>query len=528
MKISIAKNLLVFSVVLWALSGCGGSVSTTSKGGNQPVSASVTLESNLTNINSNGSITLSWSTVGATDCVASGDWSGSKSDFGSEIINQLTEDSIFILNCTGDNETVSDSVHVYVGTVVLPTLTFSSSSSTVNTGASTTLSWSTTNATACTASGDWSGSKATSGSEVINSISSDSSFNLSCSGPGGDVYDSLNVTVVSGATPTVSLTASPLSVSYNGNTTLTWNSTNTSSCSASGGWTGSRATSGSVTISNLTADQVFTLSCTGSGGNASESVSVSVQSPPTPTVSLSASPTNVSQGGATSLSWSSTNATSCTASGDWSGTKGTSGSESISSINSDSQYILECTGAGGSASDTVDVIVITTPIPTVSLSASPSTVSEGGSTTLSWISSNATSCSATGDWSGTKGTSGSETINSINNDSQFVLSCTGAGGSSSASVNVSVVINHTGSVLLSWTPPTENTDGSSLTDLAGYRIYYGIESGRYSESIQIANPGLSSYLIENLASTSWYFVMTSYNSDNIESSYSPEVIRIIN
>ena len=85
-----------------------------------------------------------------------------------------------------------------------------------------------------------------------------------------------------------------------------------------------------------------------------------------------------------------------------------------------------------------------------------------------------------------------------------------------------------GTALLSWLPPTENTDKSVLTDLAGYKIYYGTSTGIYKTPIIINNPGLSSFLVENLAIADWYFVMTAFNSSGIESSYSIEVSKTIN
>jgi hypothetical protein len=113
-------------------------------------------------------------------------------------------------------------------------------------------------------------------------------------------------------------------------------------------------------------------------------------------------------------------------------------------------------------------------------------------------------------------------------DRQFTLTCSGAAGSVNSTVNVTVVLNNNGTALLSWTPPTENTDGSPLTDLAGYKIRYGNSPGSYNDTITINNPGLTSYLIENLASSDWYFVMTSFNSSGVESSYSTEVSKTIN
>ncbi|QQS15467.1 MAG: fibronectin type III domain-containing protein [Candidatus Moraniibacteriota bacterium] len=76
----------------------------------------------------------------------------------------------------------------------------------------------------------------------------------------------------------------------------------------------------------------------------------------TPTVTLSANPTSIASGSSSVLTWSSTNATSCTASGSWSGTKSTSGTQSVSPT-STSTYTLTCTGTGGSANQSVTVTV---------------------------------------------------------------------------------------------------------------------------------------------------------------------------
>jgi len=79
--------------------------------------------------------------------------------------------------------------------------------------------------------------------------------------------------------------------------------------------------------------------------------------PPVPTVSLSANPTSVAAGGSSTLSWSSTNATSCTASGAWSGAKTTSGSQSTGALNATSTYNLSCSGSGGSGNASTTVTV---------------------------------------------------------------------------------------------------------------------------------------------------------------------------
>jgi hypothetical protein len=82
-------------------------------------------------------------------------------------------------------------------------------------------------------------------------------------------------------------------------------------------------------------------------------------------------------------------------------------------------------------------------------------------------------------------------------------------------------------VTLSWQPPTENTNGTSLNDLSGYRIYYGENSGNYTTSIQVANPGVTTYVVEDLPPGHYYFSMTSYTSSGAESGFTPEVSTII-
>ena len=82
--------------------------------------------------------------------------------------------------------------------------------------------------------------------------------------------------------------------------------------------------------------------------------------------------------------------------------------------------------------------------------------------------------------------------------------------------------NGTGSVDLAWVPPTENTDGSALSDLSGYRIYYGNASKNYTTTITISNPGLTSYVIESLPPGTYYFSVTATTSTGVQSAYSPE------
>lgn len=74
----------------------------------------------------------------------------------------------------------------------------------------------------------------------------------------------------------------------------------------------------------------------------------------------------------------------------------------------------------------------------------------------------------------------------------------------------------TGSATLSWSPPTETTSGSPLTNLAGYHVYYGT-TANLGQQVTIPNPGLTRYVISGLTAATWYFEMTAYDTAGVES-----------
>jgi hypothetical protein len=93
--------------------------------------------------------------------------------------------------------------------------------------------------------------------------------------------------------------------------------------------------------------------------------------------------------------------------------------------------------------------------------------------------------------------------------------------------NISVTQMSNGSVTLSWLPPTTNTNGTTLTNLAGYKIYYGTSPSTMTQSVQITNPGTANYVIDNLSPATWYFCLVSYNSAEVESPLSSTVSKTI-
>jgi len=96
----------------------------------------------------------------------------------------------------------------------------------------------------------------------------------------------------------------------------------------------------------------------------------------------------------------------------------------------------------------------------------------------------------------------------------------GSASKSLAPFSVNVTQMSTGSATLSWNPPTTNTDGSSLANLAGYKIYYGSSATALTQSIQITNPGLTTYVVSNLGPGTTYFAIAAYSSTGVESQQS--------
>lgn len=159
--------------------------------------------------------------------------------------------------------------------------------------------------------------------------------------------------------------------------------------------------------------------------------------PSAPTLNLSASPTTITTGQSSTLTWASTNADTCAASGGWTGSQAVSGTQAVTPA-STATYGLTCIGAGGSILQQTTVTVSgTPPVPTVTIAASPASITTGATSTLAWSSTNATSCTASNGWSGTKSASGTQIV-SPTATTTYTLACTGLGGTATSSATVAV------------------------------------------------------------------------------------------
>ena len=124
---------------------------------------------------------------------------------------------------------------------------------------------------------------------------------------------------------------------------------------------------------------------------------------------------------------------------------------------------------------------------------------------------------------------GSVTLANLGLYDRIVISVTdGAARASLAAFPIVVVANPSYStVVLDWQPPTVNTDASPLVDLAGYHIYFGNAPNALSNRIDVANPGLASYVIIGLGAGTWYFALSGYNSGGAEGELSEVISRVM-
>lgn len=84
-----------------------------------------------------------------------------------------------------------------------------------------------------------------------------------------------------------------------------------------------------------------------------------------------------------------------------------------------------------------------------------------------------------------------------------------------------------GSAALSWTVPTENVDNSPLTDLAGYVIRYGTSAEQYTDTVNIDDPEITSYVFENLSPGTYYFAVSAVTAQGVESALSNVAVKTV-
>jgi hypothetical protein len=117
--------------------------------------------------------------------------------------------------------------------------------------------------------------------------------------------------------------------------------------------------------------------------------------------------------------------------------------------------------------------------------------------------------------------SGTPAAGAVGSYANIVISV--SDGSASASLPAfSIIVSAvtSGSATLNWTPPTQNTDGSPLSDLSGYIIFYGTNASSLSQQISLSDPSLSTYVVPGLSTGTWYFAVKAVTTSGVDSGFS--------
>jgi hypothetical protein len=231
--------------------------------------------------------------------------------------------------------------------------------------------------------------------------------------------------------PTASLSIAPQTIISGQSATLNWTCTQADTCSIDPG-IGQVQSSGTLQVSP-SATTTYTLTAKNIAGSATANATVTVYIPPTATIS--ADPQIIVAGQSATLSWNSTNADSVTIDPGI-GPVPAGGSMAVSPAQT-TTYTMTATGPGGTATANTTVTV-TYPVPTVTIKAAPDTITSGQSLTLTWSSTNATGCDIE-PGIGAVGPSGSQMV-SPTQDTVYVITATGPGGSATASAGVTVKV----------------------------------------------------------------------------------------
>ena len=421
--------------------------------------------------------------------------------------------------------TISQTVTVSAPAAVAASI--SASLANVTAPGSTTITWSSVNATSVSVSGNGLVSSAANGSQAVSGIPAGVySYTITAQGPGGPVTQSTTITVTAAASVSASISASPSSAVAPAAATITWASTDATTVSVSGPGLSSPATTGSQSVSGLSAGvHTYTITAQGPNGPATETATVTVSAAPNsaPTIAWNSTPGTVASGQSYTISahghdpdgnltnvnvWR--NGAPYAFAGGGNGTDHDSANPSIDSGPLTVVYTAQAMDAAGLSSATISQTVTVTAPPAVSgsISASPTTTTAPGSTTLRWSTANATSVSVSGSGLNSTASSGSQTVSGLAAGSYtYTLTAQGPGGpvTQTATVTVTGGANVSGSITVSpgsmaWggtATVTWTTANATTVRVAGY----GITGTPYENSANFTvnvgglNPGQTTWTL---------------------------------
>jgi len=328
-----------------------------------------------------------------------------------------------------------------------PTVKAVANPSTITSGSSSAVTVSAANATQVTLTGS-DGSKfnlSSSGGTQMVSPTATATYTALATGNGGTSTATATVTVTAAAAaPTISIVATPSSITAGGSATLTVTAANATQVTVTGtdGSTYSMQPAGGTQSVSPAATTTYTATAMGAGGKTSATATLTVVAPPAPTVSIVANPASISSGSSSTLTVMATNATQVTITGSDGSTYALppSGGAQAVKPGASTTYTATATGAGGKVSATATVTVVPASAPTVTITANPASIASGNSSTLTVTATNATQVSVTGTDGSTYNMQPSGGTQSVKPTATvtYTATATGVGGNASATATLTV------------------------------------------------------------------------------------------
>lgn len=458
--------------------------------------------------------TLRWDIKDANSCSASGDWTGVKSLSGSEATGPILSNKTYQLSCVGLGGTYEKAVNIYLAAAQQPpAVVFSANVQQVRSGEQVTLEWTSTNADACVASQGWGGIKPLLGTEITAPIYLRTEFWLTCVGAAGSTTKIVTIDLDNSPPPmpTMTFTAEKIKIDSGTKVKFFWTSQNATSCVASQDWNGDKTMTGSEEVGPLYFLSNFKLTCLNETGSVEKTISVEVINNNLPTLDFwyesggVKNPPSVPYSSGYILKWTTTNAISCLASGDWTGAVATSGSSNKNNQTVTKTYNLLCTGASGDNVSKSITVVVDPQLVVVNFVADKYNVSSGEKTVLRWTSTGASSCVASGDWNPSYSLSlnGSWNSPAIYSDKNYYITCySSTPGVSSVTKLVTVTVDqgagvppeitftatpnpvvYNGKTVLSWSAPgaiscVASGNWSGIRENSGSLTLYGLKADK--------------------------------------------------
>ena len=150
------------------------------------------------------------------------------------------------------------------------------------------------------------------------------------------------------------------------------------------------------------------------------------------------------------------------------------------------------------------------------LTVSPASADVKAVPVLTWSSPTGSVCTASGAWSGSKASAGTQTLPEISATANYALSCV-----------TPAVASKPGTATVSWTAPTTNTDGTPYTNPGGFRLMWGTSATNLGQTFYLQDPLARQWVSGSLSYGTWYFAVRSYNALGLESNTSTVVSKIV-